>query len=134
VNCRHWSLSLLLLLCLGCAGRTVALKSTDTAPAAQGELRVEKGDNGNTEVQLDVKHLAPAPRIESDAAQYVVWIEPTNGSTPPQNVGALSTDDDLRARLRTVTPFEKFDLFVTAERAGDASRPTGPRVLSAAVR
>ena len=129
-----WKSGALLLLAAGCASRTVPLASNETAPAARGELQLKPRDSGNMELRIEVSHLAPAERVQRGAAQYVVWVDPVAGSGPPQNVGALALGDDLEASLKTLTPLEKFDLFITPEPSGRTEGPTGPRVLQAAVR
>ena len=72
--------------------------------------------------------------MRNDASAYVVWVEPLDRSMAPQNVGALRVNDDLEGELRTVTPLEDFNLFVTPEPHGNANEPSGPKVLWATVR
>lgn len=113
---------------LAACGTTAHLQNTPTVAAAQGSVKVKSGDNGNHRVKLDVKHLAPVNEIRADASTYVVWIQP-EGATTAQNMGALQVDKDREAKLETVTPYKKFDLFVTAEPSTTVAQPTGERLL-----
>jgi hypothetical protein len=58
---------------------------------------------------------------------YVVWIQP-NGR-PAENKGQLNVSKNLDGEFKTVSPYKKFDIFVTAEDAGNVTSPTGQEVL-----
>jgi hypothetical protein len=120
---------------LGCAGRgsTVQMTSTREIPAAEGTVKVSTGDNENTRLQVDVRHLAQPSRVEGGTSVYVVWIRGVNSASEPQNVGALVVDKDLNGKLETVTPLRVFDLFLTAEPSARAMAPTGKELLSVQV-
>jgi hypothetical protein len=115
---------------LGCGTSKVALTASPTVPAAQGEVRLKQGDNGNHVLKVKVRHLADPEKI--GAREYVVWASPPETSQP-QNLGALRVDKDLDGTLETVTPWQRFDLFITAEPTATAAQPTGQRVLWASV-
>ena len=117
-----------------CAGKTVTMKNNEMSSAAEAKVALKKAEGGNTELHIEANHLAPAKRVRDDAEQYVVWVEPLNGSGPPQNVGALPVDKDLEAELRAITPLHQFQVYVTPEPSGDAVHPSGPKVLAAVVR
>src|SRR5438874_2695822 len=97
------------------AQQSVAMAPSDGVPAAMGQVDVRKEPNGNTRVDVSVKHLAPPERIAPNATNYVVWMKPIKGDEPPQNAGALTIDKNLKGKLRTVTPLKSFDVFITAE-------------------
>jgi hypothetical protein len=120
----------LLLLLAGCAQTTWALQGSPTNPAAEGELKVAEGDNGNTKLELRVKHLTQPAKIAPGTTSYVVWIEPLEGDKHPSNVGALKVDDNLEGRLDTVTPMHSFAVYVTPEASTTVNSPTGAKVLS----
>ena len=116
------------MLLVACGTTKLAMDRSDNVPAAQGQVKVKEKD-GNRMVELKVDHLAPANRIDQNAQQYVVWVKPLEREGAAMNVGALALDDDLKGSLNTVTPFEKFEIFVTAEPSREAVNPTGQRVL-----
>lgn len=107
----------------------ITMTAGQNNPAAQGKVLVTDAGNGNNELLVSVSHLAEPPRVASDATTYVVWVAPIAGDAPPQNVGALTVDQDLSGLLRTITPHDEFDLFITAEPSERAQSPSGERVL-----
>ena len=131
---RRQTWALLAVALAACAGRTVAMKNSEMSSAAQAKVNLKQAEGGNTEINLEAAHLAPASKVRDDASSYVVWVEPLNGSGPPQNVGALPVDKDLEAELKAITPLKDFQIYVTPEPSGDAVHPSGPKVLAAVVR
>ena len=93
--------------------RTENLTASSQLPAAEGQVKFAPTKNGNTSVDVSVKHLAHPERLNPPASTYVVWIQRA-ADAAPQNIGALKVDDQLNGELRTVTPLGAFDLFVTA--------------------
>jgi hypothetical protein len=96
-------------------------------PSGQGTVQAEADDNGNTTVDVRVKHLSAPSKVAADASVYVVWIKPRNASI--QNVGALDLDDDLVGRLETTTPHHAFTLTVTPEPSARMAKPTHDAVF-----
>lgn len=120
------------LLLAACGSATqVPMENTARAPAAQGVVVANAGENGNTQLSVEVKHLAEPGAVASSATTYVVWVIPPRGA--PQNVGVLRVDRDLTGRLRTLTPHPSFDVRVTAETFPTVNAPRGPEVLRAYV-
>lgn len=115
---------------LGCAP-TQTMQSANRVPASQGTVKASAADNGNTNLLVKVKHLAPPSRIESDATVYVVWIEPTNAAK--QSVGALTLNNNLEGTLETVTPHRRFLVLVTPEPSGQVAQPTHQAVFTSQV-
>lgn len=111
----------------GCAGPE-RLSTSSSLPAAEGSLLCDKAANGNTGINLKVKHLANPDRLTPPATVYVVWTK-TDKDAPPQNIGALEVDADLSGRLKTVTSQRRFELFVTGEATGQAPSPSGKPLL-----
>jgi hypothetical protein len=115
---------------LGCA-KNQAMRSSDDSPASQGTVRATEGDNGNTKLNISVKHLAPPSKMATDATVYIVWIEPRNGAK--QSVGALSLNDNLEGSLDTVTPHRSFAVSVTPEPNAAVEYPTHDPVFTSDV-
>jgi hypothetical protein len=118
---------------VGCFGATTAqpLQSSADMPASEGSVMATKGSNGNTALNVRVKHLAPASRISEEAQVYVVWVEPEGGT--PQNVGVLTVDKDLEGSLTTITPHRKFRVVITPEENGQVQEPSGTEVFTSQV-
>jgi hypothetical protein len=101
-------------------------------PAAQGMVKYKVTANGNTAIELEVRHLAAPEQVEPGATTYVAWAR-APGQETPQNLGALRVDKDLRGTLTTVTPMQSFDVYITAESSPTASAPTNRELLTARV-
>jgi hypothetical protein len=112
-----------------CSTPAKPLATSNLNPAGKGTVRVSEDANKNTDLAIEVKHLAPPERISADAKTYVVWLTPIDQSTGPQNVGALSVDRSLNGKLQTSTPLRSFDLFVTAEPSATTSEPSGEKMF-----
>lgn len=84
-------------------------------------------DNGNTQVDLKVEHLAKPGNLSPPEAVYLVWVRPRDGKAVKQ--GAIGVGDDLKGELKTTTVSKDFDLVVTAEQGELVTAPTGPEVL-----
>lgn len=97
---------------IGCA-REVRLPPSAELPAAMGEARVSKDENGNTKLKLEVKHFAPPQRLQPPRSVYVVWAETHDQQM--HNLGQLKINDKLKGKLETTTPFRIFQLVITAE-------------------
>ena len=117
-------------LLLACA-KPHEMHSASAVPAAEGTVKATEDNNGNTNVSIQVKHLAPPSKVASDATVYVVWIKPRNSDV--QNVGALTLSHDLEGSLETVTPHRRFQVMVTPEPSGQVVRATHPPVFTADV-
>lgn len=117
-----------------CSGKqTTVLAPTSISPASQGEVTTRRTDNANTEVDLQVRHMAPPEKVAPGATVYVVWAQPLSEDATPQNVGALVIGKNREASLRTLTPLKRFELSVTPEPAGSVTQPSNEPVMKAKV-
>lgn len=117
------------MVLLGACGSMAPLEDRQgLVPAANGDIATASDENGNTRMNIRVKHLAPPGKIAQDAANYVVWVLP-NGGQMYQNVGTLRVDSDLEGEYKTTVPYRAFHVMITPERAPGVQRPTGPAVL-----
>lgn len=127
-----------LLACFVCfalacgGGHATKLNAAPATPAAVGEIKASRGDNGNTELSVEVEHLAPPENVASGAKVYVVWAKP-HSQDPAQNLGALAVGDDRKGKLETKTVFKEFDLLVTPEATPTSAQPTSAPVMKASV-
>jgi len=122
---RHRNITLFLLLSFAFAtavwGREDRLTNTGVAPAAQGKVTTDNDRNGNTGVEIEVKHLATPQSLTPAKQGYLVWVQPPGKD--PQLLGALRVNSDLEGSLKASTPLKDFDIFVTAE---DDMKPPSP--------
>jgi hypothetical protein len=124
--------AVLSVMLFGCAmmggSKHATLNASSTIPAAQGTVKLDKTKNGNTSIDVLVKHLAEPQKLTPPANAYVVWVSGSKDAAP-QNVGALAVDKDLSGELQTTTPLSSFDLFITAEQSGQVQQPVGEKLL-----
>jgi hypothetical protein len=107
------------------------MQSSTENTSGEGTVQAKAGPNGNTEVEVRVKHLSPPSKVAADAIVYVVWIQPRNAEI--QNVGALQVDADLVGKLNTTTPHRAFTLSVTPEPGARMAAPTHGAVFTTEV-
>jgi hypothetical protein len=130
----HASVPLLALLVLpaGCAKPPPReMVSSAGVPASQGTVEATAGANGNTNLEVRVKHLAPPEKVAADATVYVVWVQPRGAAH--QSVGALRLNSELEGTLATVTPHRRFLVTVTPEPSGQVAEPTHDPVFTSDV-
>lgn len=117
------------LLASACAvAGPLTMTNSPVNPAAQGQVRIRKGNNDNTRLDIQVKHLTPPEKIDPKAGAYVVWAKP-NGQGRAENLGALEVDKDLEGKLETVTAFKNFQLLITPEPTPQVVDPSGQPLL-----
>lgn len=102
--------------------------NTAVAPAAQGNLNTSIDPNGNTELNITVKHLAYPDRLSPGARAYVVWVQP-EGQDSYQNIGTLKVNENLEGNYQTKVPYKNFNLLITPESSMRAQAPSGTAVM-----
>jgi hypothetical protein len=122
-----------LLLSLGAVtwADEIPLTTTPVAPAGEGKVSFEHDRNKNTRFTVHTKHLARPDSLTPAKTEYVVWVQPRGKE--PQNAGTLKLNDNLEGSLTGTTPYQMFDIIVTAEDSANADRPSGPEVLRGTV-
>jgi hypothetical protein len=114
-------------LTVASASHKYKLNPSTIVPAATGEIDVDKDRNGNTALDLKVKHLAKPENLTPPQTAYVVWIQSQGGN--PENQGQLKVNDNLEGEFKAVTPYKSFQIFITGETNPNATTPSGPEVL-----
>ena len=125
------TLLIALLLSLVALGDEVPLTASELVPAGQGKVSFEHDKNKNTRFKLETKHLARPNSLSPAKSNYVVWVKPRGKD--PQNMGILTLNDNLEGSLTGTTPYQDFDVIVTAEDSPSIDHPTGPEVLHGTV-
>jgi hypothetical protein len=126
--------SMLALLLIGtiasaCAAMTMPLGASPQIPAAEGKAQLHKNKNGNVQIKLTIKHLAPPERIIPGANVFMVWVRGLAPDAQAQNLGALRVDKNLNAKMTAITALPSFDLFITCEPSQTATVPGTPELL-----
>jgi hypothetical protein len=122
-----WTALLWIFVTASCA-QTVPFRETPHAPAALGEAKVRVGENNNTRIELDIRHLAPPQNLTPPKSAYVVWVQAPDGKFT--NLGQITPGPNRRVEFRAVTPLRVFRIFITAEDRALAGSPSDQIVLS----
>lgn len=101
--------------------KKVIFPVSDVVPAAEAVVKVEKDDNKNFDIELEVSNLASPDRLSPARRHYVVWMVTKNNGTI--NIGNLNINRNNHGELQTSTAYEPIRIFVTAE---DESKPVLP--------
>jgi hypothetical protein len=112
------------LLTISAWGREDRLTNTGAAPAAMGKVITDNDRNGNTGIDVQVKHMAAPGSLTPAKTNYVVWIQPRGKD--PEALGILRVNEGLEGSLKTSTTYKDFDIFITAE---DSVKPDSPSSL-----
>ncbi|QBA65327.1 hypothetical protein [Muriicola soli] len=113
------------MLLTSCA-TTKTFPVSELAPAAEITVKQKTDNNDNNEITVKAKYLASPDRVSSDATTYVVWlVSEENGL---KNIGALYNENGEDSELQTITSFVGTEIFITAEKEADISRPEGVEI------
>lgn len=110
-----------LLVGAGCAQR-VEFIGSPTVPAATAEAKVTRDRNNNSQVDLEVRYLAPPENLTPPKSLYVVLVEGSEGRI--MNMGQMNVDRNRRGSFKGVTPLNEFRILITAEDLAAATRPS----------
>ena len=100
---------------------------TSVVPSAEGVVKAEKDRNGNTKLDVRVRHLAPPQRLTPPQQNYAVWVEASGQS--PRLVGELRVNEDQEGSLTAAVPEKVFDVLVTAESMPTPAAPANLGVM-----
>lgn len=132
---RHRTITLFLLfsflLATAAWGREDRLTNTGLAPAAEGKIITDNDRNGNTGVEIHVKHMATPQSLTPPKQNYLVWVQPRGKD--PELLGALRVNGDLEGSLKATTTYKDFDVFITAEDNMKPDTPSSAMILKGSV-
>jgi hypothetical protein len=111
--------------------QTRTMSTSPKLQEAEGKMTVLQAQDGSHVVYLTFDGLPPASQAFVGTKIYMIWLLPRGGN--PQSIGIVSVDDDLKARLTIKTPYEAFDVVISAEFEGNPTRPSGNRAFSGTV-
>src|SRR6056297_505255 len=80
--------------------KKITFPTSEVVPAAEAVLQVDKNDNDNYEIGLEVTNLADPGRLTPSRSNYVVWMVTEKHGTI--NLGNLKVNKKNKASLETV--------------------------------
>lgn len=113
------------LFLISCAS-TASFPVSDVTPAAEIAAKMKQDKNKNYIIEVSAKHLAGADRLNPPKNNYVIWIVTESNGT--KNIGQLTSKNDKKSYLKTSTPFNVKEIFITAEEQGNVSYPAGMEI------
>jgi len=122
-----FTLFLLALVLVSCS-KKITFNTSDTVPAARGEVKVAKDDNDNYRIKLKVDYLAESNRLQPPANTYVVWVV-SSENNDPINLGQIIGNSKLSVDFETVTASKPKKIFITAEFDSSSRYPSNRIVL-----
>jgi hypothetical protein len=113
--------------------KKVAFVTSTVVPAAEGKIDIDRDENKNYTIDIEVIRLADPSRLPSPKKTYVVWMETDDNGT--KNLGQLRSvsgyfTSSLKGTLSAVTPYKPKRVFITAEDNGTAQNPGTQVVLT----
>ena len=132
---RHRTIALFLLfsflLATAAWGREDRLTNTGAAPAAEGKVITDNDRNGNTGVNIEVKHMATPQSLTPPKQTYLVWVQPRGKD--PELLGALRVNENLEGSLKATTTYKDFEVLITAEDNVKPDTPSSMVILKGSV-
>jgi hypothetical protein len=132
---RHRAVTLFLLftflLAAAAWGREDRLTNTGVAPAAEGKIITDKDRNGNTGIEIHVKHMATPHSLTPPRESYLVWVQPRGKD--PELLGALRVNENLEGSLKAATTHKDFEVLITAEDSMKPDTPSSTVILKGTV-
>ena len=115
-----------LIAVLTSCATTTKFPLSSTVPAAEITAKVNQDKNKNYVINVVAKNLASAERLNPPKNNYSVWIVTENGTI--KNIGQLTNLNAKTATLKTLTPFNVKEIFITAEDQGNLTNPNGVEI------
>ena len=117
----------LMLMCLITSGATIKkFPPSAVAPAAEIIAKVNMDKQKNFVIQITAKYLASVERLSPSKRTYVVWIVTKENGV--KNIGLLNSKNAKKLTFETLSSFEPYEIFITAEDEGTISTPSGVEI------
>lgn len=114
------------LVFLTSCATTTKFPVSSITPAAEITATKKQDKNNNYVIEVTAKNLASADRVDPTKKNYSVWFVTENNGT--KNAGMLVNKNAKTATLKTSTPYDVKEIFITAEDQGDYSYPVGVEI------
>ena len=126
-------LSTLMVFSFPSCTKSLVFMTSTVVPAANGVVKVKRDKNKNYAIQVLICDLAEVHRLQGSKLTYVVWMVSEKERT--ENIGQLKSKStfitkQLKATLKTVSPSNPKEIFITDENDGNVQYPIGQVVLS----
>ena len=119
---KNLSIIIAFMLLTSCAS-TAKFPVSSSVPAADITAKKKQDKNKNYVIELTAHNLAEPSRLNPPKNNYSVWIITSDGVT--KNLGQLTNKNAKKATLKTTTPFNVKEIFITAEEQGNLNYPSG---------
>jgi hypothetical protein len=110
-----------------------ALVGSAYAPAAHGEIDVEKIDDGQILITVTLDHLVAPEKIELGLTHYIVWFTPV-GEYPLYQQALDYEAETQVGRASIPTSLREFEVQVTAENSEKPNQPSDLLMASQKIR
>lgn len=119
---------ILAALLMSSCSQKILFPTSGVLPAAEAVLEINKNDNNNYEVVLEIEKIAEPDRLTPPRRTYTAWMVTARHGTI--NIGNLNISRKNSAFLKTATPYEPIRVFITAEDNFNALVPSTQVVLN----
>lgn len=117
------------MMAAGCGSTsTYHMSPGERAIGADGVVEVSQDDHGNQVIEMEVAHLPLPHQFDEQKSTFSIWLEPAEYDGA-YNLGQLQLGDERSGEIQFTTPFQEFDLRVTAEASETETRPGTETVL-----
>lgn len=111
------------IILLSSCAKKVNFPLSNIVPAAEITVTKKQDKNDNLTLEITAENLASADRLSPPKNNYSVWIVTENNGT--KNIGQMIVKNGKKTSLKTTTPFNVKEIFITAEEQSDLTYPTG---------
>jgi len=119
---RNSLLIILIFLATSCV-TTVKFPISTIEPAAEITAKINKDNQNNYIIQITANYMASVERLSPPKSTYVVWIVTKENGI--KNIGLLKSENAKKINFKTLSAFEPYEIFITAEDEGTISSPSG---------
>ena len=122
-----------MMLIFSSCSKKVSFLNSSVVPAARGNVVIDKDNNENYTIKIDIKNLAEVERLNPPRKKYVVWLQTSERNY--KNLGQIESSSSrmsskLDASFKTVSSFKPSKIMITAEDDGEVSYPSNQIVLT----
>lgn len=122
---KNLSIIIAFMLLTSCAS-TAKFPVSSSVPTADITAKKKQDKNKNYVIELTAHNLAEPSRLNPPKNNYSVWIITSDGVT--KNLGQFTNKNAKKATLKTTTPFNVKEIFITAENQGNLTYPAGVEI------
>lgn len=124
---------IVMMLVFASCSKKVNFLNSSVVPAARGTVQIDKDNNENYTIKIDIKNLAEVERLNPPRKMYVVWLQTSERNY--KNLGQIESSSSrmsskLDASFKTVSSFKPAKIMITAEDDGEVGYPSSQVVLS----